>query len=440
MKQVSAPSSASLVVPTRCRMQRDGAVWIAPSNDNSGVDESTEELSTHKGIETLLLEQSDAADELYASRGPCTGDASLADPEVFNLLVANLIPTRAAIRNAMFYAVERADACRQIVSILGDHMVDIDALPENALARFYLVSDILHNSLAPSRGARLYRSLFRSLLPKAVRVYATILRQKAGDSRPASKTDSAAKMSAVFALWLRWSHIFPPMFVFGVELSFFLPLVDQEAMAPSSSQPDPSIAADVAHAALQRDVRLIGLDDSGTREELAHRVAIHRRYVKHRTIGIEPMQALVAANIELEEAPQVTGVGKLENNADQGNGGTDDEEDLDGEAMASEDNLDDAPAEMPRLTSCKPNQESFSSPPRVALPPVAEDKFNRNQKRYRSPSPKHHGINRRRTRTSSPRSCSSSSSRHSSSSSSSYSSSSASPKRRKSRQIRTRRS
>ena len=43
-------------------------------------------------------------------------------------------------------------------------------------------------------------------------------------------------------------------------------------------------------APARRDARLAGLHDGGSRADIARRLATLRRYVKHRTLGIEPRQ------------------------------------------------------------------------------------------------------------------------------------------------------
>mmetsp|Transcript_17962 Transcript_17962/g.56321 ORF Transcript_17962/g.56321 Transcript_17962/m.56321 type:complete len:370 (-) Transcript_17962:531-1640(-) len=264
----------------RCRPQRGGPVWLAPAADLAGDDDDDSEQPS--------------ADRLYASRGPLTGDARLADAAHFERQLAALAPTRAAVREAMVYAIERADACRDVSRRLAAALARREISHEARLATLYVVSDILHNSAAPSRGARLYRALLRPLLPAAVAAFAAAL------ARDAAAPRYAASLSALFSVWLAWSHVFPPMFVFGLELSFFDTLDDH----PRPPEPyDPLDAADDRLLALRRDARLTGLDDADrAASPLARRLALLRRYVKHRTLAVEPAAALRAARADLHQA------------------------------------------------------------------------------------------------------------------------------------------
>ncbi|KAJ8601663.1 hypothetical protein CTAYLR_007455 [Chrysophaeum taylorii] len=263
--------------PPRLRMQSGGPIWMAPDDDDDDDDYAVD----------------DDAGDLYDRRGARTGDATVDDQHLESLL-GNLSPTRNSVREAMVYALERADAARQISAKISDFLLRDDEEAVSLLARLYLVSDVLHNSGAPSRGARLYRALLRPVLPKAAGVLGARLRRHPGRPR------IVADVAAVFATWLRWSHVFAPMVVYGVELSFFLKLLGAEDL---DSPYDPTRAAaenddDDDLAALRRDARLTGLDDAGARQHLAARLALLRRYVKHRMLGTEPALSLEAATAE----------------------------------------------------------------------------------------------------------------------------------------------
>jgi U2-associated protein SR140 len=58
--------------------------------------------------------------------------------------------SRVSIRDAMIFAVERADSAAELVRVLSESMLVVtnDLSPVLAIARLWLISDILHNSNA----------------------------------------------------------------------------------------------------------------------------------------------------------------------------------------------------------------------------------------------------------------------------------------------------
>jgi len=165
MKQ-SAPTSEPL--PTTCRFQRGGPLWRIAGEEDDGA--SAESVDAPK-LEDRLAEAAQD-DDKYASRGQRTGDAAVKDVDGFEALLSQTKTLkRGSVREAMFFAIDRADAARQIVDLLAARVTNAarDNDPNQALGLLYVLSDVLHNSGAPSRGCRLYRTLLRPVLPAALK-------------------------------------------------------------------------------------------------------------------------------------------------------------------------------------------------------------------------------------------------------------------------------
>lgn len=65
----------------------------------------------------------------------------------------DLTVERPAIRDAMVWALDNADAAAEVADILLESLTLDETPPPAKIARLFLVSDILHNSTAPVRNA-----------------------------------------------------------------------------------------------------------------------------------------------------------------------------------------------------------------------------------------------------------------------------------------------
>lgn len=260
-------------------MQTDGISWVPPPSDDD-VGTPRQEDKTRTADKTLHPD----------------------DRDTFKALVLQLTPSRAKVADAMTFALDHADTASDVVAVLLDAAVNCD--PATSLsarvARLYLVSDVLKNSSAPVRGAANYRALLQAGLPAALSALNSARRASVGHARSAFED----RVSAVLAAWLRWS-LFPPVFVHGLEATFFTDRHRDDA---------PFIAAPGGDLdSLRRKARLAGIPDSGTSSDLARRLESARAYVKFRALGHDPRSALNLASksehtpaepVVLEEAPR----------------------------------------------------------------------------------------------------------------------------------------
>ena len=217
------------------RIQCGGPFWVAPD-----VATTAQPLDAVKSMPALtradaqrkaehdLMERSRENEaQLYEKRGARRGDAKLkiSDALQFTETLASIKPSRAEVRDAMCFALDRADAARELSELLGNALTEpaqSNASDETRLARLYVASDILHNAAACGRGARMMRSLLRPYLAAALHHLGTRLLGQKGSTLELAKTNSIIdKVNALLQVWGRWAQVFPANWTFGLESAFF---------------------------------------------------------------------------------------------------------------------------------------------------------------------------------------------------------------------------
>ncbi|CAE8641513.1 unnamed protein product, partial [Polarella glacialis] len=94
---------------------------------------------------------------------------------------------------------------------------------DTALARLFLVSDVLYNSSSSStKGAARYRSSFQELLPDALERLGRQWLRRPG-RQPIAQARAEAGVRGVLDIWREWS-IFPHLFPRGLEALLFAPV------------------------------------------------------------------------------------------------------------------------------------------------------------------------------------------------------------------------
>ncbi|OUS43622.1 hypothetical protein BE221DRAFT_194550 [Ostreococcus tauri] len=152
-------------------MFRGGARWIPPSTSESAMKRSGTKLSPEdrKSLEEILR---------------------------------HITTSRDDVRDAMEFAVERAECAGDVVDVIASSLIEPDASLGTVIARLYVVSDILHNASAPVRGVQAYRTEFSRILP---RVFAS-LERLASDARVSTSTRDAFTKNVIDVLhcWSDW--------------------------------------------------------------------------------------------------------------------------------------------------------------------------------------------------------------------------------------------
>ncbi|GJQ12866.1 hypothetical protein GpartN1_g4657.t1 [Galdieria partita] len=145
-------------------------------------------------------------------------DASLKQADVDQLMemLQNISPERNCIAEAMVFCVERAFAAGDIASIIAESLtLDETPIPIK-IARLYLISDILHNSVAPVHNASAFRSRFQMVLPL---IFDSIGKNYEKIQGFMASSSVRAQIEAVLEAWSTWS-LYPEDFIEQLRSSY----------------------------------------------------------------------------------------------------------------------------------------------------------------------------------------------------------------------------
>merc|ERR1719379_452442 len=119
----------------------------------------------------------------------------------------------------MMFCVDNAAYSEEIVECISESLVIMETPPDTKLARFYLVSDLLHNSCASQKNAWALRSGFEKTLPGVLEAA-----QAAKPSLPPEGAEKLfAKLQALVKIWEKWA-VFSPQFFKGLNASLNFPI------------------------------------------------------------------------------------------------------------------------------------------------------------------------------------------------------------------------
>lgn len=143
-------------------------------------------------------------------------ELSQSQRDEFEDMLRSLTVDRASIRDGMAFALDNADAAREVADTLAEALSLEETPVPTKVARLFLVSDILHNSSAPVKNASAYRSHFEARLPEIFEALADTLR--AVNSRITGEA-MKKKVLSVLRCWGDW-FIFSEPFLQGLQITF----------------------------------------------------------------------------------------------------------------------------------------------------------------------------------------------------------------------------
>ncbi len=120
------------------------------------------------------------------------------DRDTWTDILHHVTIARDDIRDAMEFAIERAECAEDIVDIIAGSLVNAETSRASKLARLYVVSDVLHNSAAPVKGVQAYRGLFIRVLPH---VFEHLKEYALAMSSTSSRTAFARRIFAILDAW-----------------------------------------------------------------------------------------------------------------------------------------------------------------------------------------------------------------------------------------------
>ena len=126
---------------------------------------------------------------------------SAADRDALVEILRHVTVTRDDVRDAMEFAIERAECAADVVDVVTASLLNLDTPKAAKLARLYVVSDLLHNCSAPVRGVQAYRGQFIRTLPQ---IFEHLERYVAAMTSASSRDAFARDILAVLAAWDDW--------------------------------------------------------------------------------------------------------------------------------------------------------------------------------------------------------------------------------------------
>jgi len=146
-----------------------------------------------------------------ASIGPAVATNSGCELQQLEQFLQRLTPSRASVAEAMVFCLEHAAShaaplARGIIRAIEEPKLR----SEGALARLFLISDILYNSNSSAKGASRYRATFQELLPDACERLGRQWLQRLERGR-LEQTRAESNVRRALSAWQDWG-VFPPAF------------------------------------------------------------------------------------------------------------------------------------------------------------------------------------------------------------------------------------
>eukprot|EP00930_Biecheleria_cincta_P002639 TRINITY_DN103643_c0_g1_i1.p1 TRINITY_DN103643_c0_g1~~TRINITY_DN103643_c0_g1_i1.p1 ORF type:complete len:626 (-),score=118.31 TRINITY_DN103643_c0_g1_i1:96-1973(-) len=151
-------------------------------------------------------------------------DAAVTDTiQGLEQILTQLKPSRMEVGDAMAFCLERAEKhaallSRRVSAALGE--VGLDSA--SAMARLYLVNDILHNAGCGRPGASQFRQSLQELLPEACEQLGRSWLRRLESLTERTRMENAVRK--VLSTWENWA-IFPSLFIKGLEALLFSPVL-----------------------------------------------------------------------------------------------------------------------------------------------------------------------------------------------------------------------
>lgn len=138
-------------------------------------------------------------------------EVTLSDTEYDELsdVLRSLTISRADIAKGMAFALDHADAGKEIVQTIAESLTLDSTQASSKMARLYLVSDILHNSQSGVKNASNYRTMFQASLKDVLKSFGNAMKASSGRITALALEDQVMK---VLEVWDRWS-LYPSHFI-----------------------------------------------------------------------------------------------------------------------------------------------------------------------------------------------------------------------------------
>lgn len=204
------------------RMFKGGSVWKPPPM-NPYTQGMPEELVEYDEVDTRK------------------GSLSNSQRERLEDLLRNISPERIKVAEAMVFCIEHSEAAEEICDCIQESLSNSSTTMAKKIARFYLISDILHNCGVSVNNASYYRKAFESrLLPVMAEMHAAYTRQ---ESRLKAE-GFRMRVLTVFKAWQEWA-VYPRSFLIALQNTFLGLSSDiarcSDPESDDNMEPDPDI-------------------------------------------------------------------------------------------------------------------------------------------------------------------------------------------------------
>lgn len=163
------------------------------------------------------------------------GNSALDVSQQLDQLLRHTVPSRHSVCDAMVFCLDNAQhaalLARRLTASMGEKELSVDA----ALARLFVISDVLNNSKRGKPGAARYLSSLQDLLPEAFEQFGREWFRRI--ENPIERIRAERRVKEVLSTWQSVSA-FPRLFVNGLEALFFAPVLEDANIVPSSEPDD----------------------------------------------------------------------------------------------------------------------------------------------------------------------------------------------------------
>lgn len=205
---------------TDFRMFRGGSLWRPPLlNDFTQISE--EKAEKEEDVEPEVVKK---------------GQLKAKHKEKLETLIEELTPRRGDIAFTMVFCLSRAEGAEEIVDYITESLSMLQTPLQKKIARFYLVSDLLHNSCAKVAGASHYRKYFES---KLIQICGDLCASHKNIQARLQAEQFKQKVMNCFRAWEEWA-IYPEQYLIHLQnifLGFTKPdeeVIDKTKEGPSA--------------------------------------------------------------------------------------------------------------------------------------------------------------------------------------------------------------
>ncbi|KAL5279563.1 U2SURP family protein [Megaselia abdita] len=180
------------------RMFQNGPIWKPPAAN-----------FYTQGMPEDLVVDNDALESMK-------GALSSAQRDRFEDLIRHLTPERAKIADVMIFCIEHAEAADEICECIAESLSNPETQLSKKIARFYLISDILHNCTVKVSNA----SFFRRAIEKQLEDIAESLNVSLSSMESRLKSEGfKSRVLQVFRAWEEWA-VYPKDLLYKLKSTF----------------------------------------------------------------------------------------------------------------------------------------------------------------------------------------------------------------------------